>query len=442
MTVIIVGFSILLLMILVLRVPIAFAMGIVGFFGFAVLNGLTWNNFDSFRWTIPLSMAANRIVDTTQDYGLSIIPLFILMGNLITRSGLSRELYNASYAFLGHKKGGLAMATVAACGGFSAVCGSSLATAATMAKVAMPPMRQYGYSDALATASIAAGGTLGILIPPSIMLIIYGLLTETSIKSLFAAGLIPGVLGIFLYMGAVKYTVWRNPSAGPAGTAMSWNERINALMGVRDILGLFVLVMGGIYLGIFTPTEAAGIGACGAFVISLLRRSLSWSSLFKTLSESALTSATLFAIIIGALIFSDFINRAGLPNIMVDFVHSLDVAPILVILVILGIYIILGMILESLSMLLLTIPVFFPIVADLGYSLVWFGIVAVIVVEISLITPPVGMNVFVLSSVLKDIRTATIFKGIFPFWVADMIRLALVVAFVQISLWLPNILYN
>lgn len=442
MTIVLTGFVFLLILIMVFRFPIAFAMGLVGFFGFAILNGLNWSNISDFRWVIPLSMTANRIIDTTQDYGLSIIPLFILMGNLITRSGLSRELYNASYAFLGHKKGGLAMATVAACGGFSAVCGSSLATAATMAKVAMPPMRQYGYSDSLATASIAAGGTLGILIPPSVMLIIYGLLTETSIRALFVAGLIPGVLGIFLYLAAVKYTVWRDPSSGPAGKPMSWRERLQALMRVRDILGLFILVMGGIYLGVFTPTEAAGIGAGGAFVIALLRRSLSWTSLFKTLAESARTSATLFAIIIGALIFSDFINRAGLPSMMVEFVLSLNVEPIIVILVILSIYIVLGMVLESMSMLLLTIPVFFPIVAELGYSLVWFGIVAVIVVEISLITPPVGMNVFVLSSIIKDVRTGTIFKGILPFWIADMVRLALVVAFVPLSLWLPSFFYD
>ncbi|KAA0911420.1 TRAP transporter large permease [Pusillimonas sp. ANT_WB101] len=441
MTIVLVGFAVLLLMILVFRVPIAFAMGVVGFFGFAVLNGLTWDNFGNFRWVIPLSMSANRIVDTVQDYALSIIPLFILMGNLVTRSGLSQELYNASYAFLGHKKGGLAMATVVACGGFSAVCGSSLATAATMSKVAMPPMRKYGYADSLATASIAAGGTLGILIPPSVILIIYGLLTETSIRELFAAGLIPGILGIFLYLGAVKYTVWRNPKTGPAGSAMNWRERIRALIQVRDILGLFIVVMGGIYLGIFTPTEAAGIGAGGSFIIALLRRSLTWTTLFQTLAESARTSATLFAIIIGALIFSDFINRAGLPSMMVAFVQSLDVSPMVVIIMILGIYIVLGMVLESLSMLLLTIPVFFPIVAELGYSLVWFGIVAVVVTEISLITPPVGMNVFVLSSVLKDIRTGTIFKGILPFWAADMVRLALIVAFAQISLWLPNLLY-
>ena len=442
MGVIIVGFAVLLVLILILRVPIAFAMGVVGFFGFAVLNGLNWDNFATYRWNVPLSMAANRIIDTVQDYGLSIILLFILMGNLITRSGLARELYTASYAFLGHRKGGLAMATVVACGGFSAVCGSSLATAATMSKVAMPPMRRYGYSDSLATASIAAGGTLGILIPPSVILIIYGLLTETSIRELFAAGLLPGILGIFLYLLAVRYTVWRNPAAGPAGTRMSWPERFRALIGVRGILGLFILVMGGIYFGVFTPTEAAGIGAGGAFVIALFRRSLTWASLFETLAESARTSATLFAIVIGALIFSDFINRAGLPGLLVDFVQSFDVSPMTVMLAILLVYIVLGMVFESLSMLLLTIPVFYPLVTDLGFDLVWFGIVAVVVTEISLITPPVGMNVFVLSAVLKDIKTGTIFKGVLPFWAADMVRLALIVGFAQISLWLPQLLYK
>lgn len=334
------------------------------------------------------------------------------------------------------------MATVVACGGFSAVCGSSLATAATMSKVAMPPMRRYGYSDSLATASIAAGGTLGILIPPSVILIIYGLLTETSIRELFAAGLLPGILGIFLYLGAVKYTVWRNPSSGPAGERMSWPERFRALMGVRNILALFVLVMGGIYLGVFTPTEAAGIGAGGAFIIALLRRSLTWANLFETFAESARTSATLFAIVIGALIFSDFINRAGLPALLVDFVQGLNVSPMAVIFAILIIYIVLGMVLESLSMLLLTIPVFFPLVAGLGFDLVWFGIVAVVVTEIGLISPPVGMNIFVLSAVLKDVKTGTIFKGIMPFFTADLVRLTLIVAFVPISLWLPNLLYK
>ncbi|MDK6201905.1 TRAP transporter large permease [Oligella urethralis] len=441
MSVVLISFAILLFLILVLRVPIAFAMGGVGFFGFSVLNGLTWDNFDSFRWSVPLSLAANRIIDTAQDYGLSVIPLFILMGNLVTRSGLSNELYKACYAFLGHTKGGLAMATVLSCGGFSAVCGSSLATAATMSKVAMPAMRRYGYADSLATASIAAGGTLGILIPPSVMLIIYGLLTETSIRELFAAGLIPGLLGILFYLGAVRYTVWRNPSAGPVGEKMPWSERIRAFKGVRDITGLFVLIMGGIYLGIFTPTEAAGIGAGGAFLIALFRRTLTWANLFDTLVESARTSASLFTIIIGALIFSDFINRAGLPGMLLNLVQSLDVTPMVIILIIVLIYLLLGLVFESLSMLLLTIPVFYPVVQSLGFDLVWFGIVAVVVTEISLISPPVGMNVFVLSSVVKDVKTATIFKGILPFWGADMLRLAVIVFFAQISLWLPQFLY-
>jgi tripartite ATP-independent transporter DctM subunit len=437
-----IGFAILLLFIVVVRVPIAFAMGLVGFFGFAYMQGLTFDNFTEFRWSGPLSMAAKRVVDTAQEYSLSVIPLFILMGNLVTKSGLSQELYRASNAFMGHKKGGLAMATVVACGGFSAICGSSLATSATMAKVAMPPMRKYGYADSLATASIAAGGTLGILIPPSVILVIYGLLTETSIRELFAAGFIPGFLGILLYLGAVRYVVWRNPEAGPCGDKLGWPERLQALNGIWGVLILFSIVMGGIYLGVFTPTEAAGIGAGGAFVIALARRSLTWGGLFDILTDTARTSAMLFAVLIGALIFSNFINRAGLPDDLLNLVNNLDVPPMVVILVILAIYIILGMVFESLSMLLLTVPIFFPLVQSLGFDLVWFGIVVVVVTEISLITPPVGMNVFVLSAVLRDVKASTIFKGVTPFWCADIIRLALITLFSSISLFLPELLYR
>ncbi len=437
-----IGFVILLLIIVVLRMPIAFAMGLVGFFGFAFMQGLGFDNFMEFRWTGALSMASKRVVDTAQEYSLSVIPLFILMGNFVTKSGLSQELYRASYAFLGHKKGGLSMATVVACGGFSAICGSSLATSATMAKVAMPPMRKYGYSDSLATASIAAGGTLGILIPPSVILVIYGLLTESSIRELFAAGFIPGFLGILLYLGAVKYAVWRDPSSGPCGEKMEWPERLQALKGVWGVLTLFTVVMGGIYLGVFTPTEAAGIGAGGAFVIALARKSLSFGSLFDILTDTARTSAMLFSVVIGALIFSNFINRAGLPAELLEFVTNLDVSPMMVIMVILLIYIILGMVFESLSMLLLTVPIFFPLVESLGFDLVWFGIVVVVVTEISLITPPVGMNVFVLSAVLKDVKAATIFKGVTPFWCADIFRLILITFFSSISLFLPELLYR
>ncbi|GGK60143.1 TRAP transporter large permease [Amphritea balenae] len=436
------GFAILLLIIVVVRVPIAFAMGLVGFFGFAYMQGLNFENIMDFRWTGALSMASKRVIDTAQEYSLSVIPLFILMGNLVTKSGLSHELYRASNAFLGHKKGGLSMATVVACGGFSAICGSSLATSATMAKVAMPPMRKYGYADSLATASIAAGGTLGILIPPSVILVIYGLLTETSIRELFAAGFIPGFMGILLYLLAVRYVVWRDPSAGPCGEKLGWPERFQALNGVWGVLILFTVVMGGIYGGIFTPTEAAGIGAGGAFIIALSRRSLTWGGLFDILTDTARTSAMLFAVLIGALIFSNFINRAGLPADLLELVNNLDVAPMVVILVILAIYIVLGMVFESLSMLLLTVPIFFPLVQSLGFDLVWFGIVVVVVTEISLITPPVGMNVFVLAAVLRDVKAGTIFKGVTPFWCADIVRLALVTLFSSIALFLPELLYR
>lgn len=415
-----------------LRLPLAFAMGIVGFFGFYFLTG---------NWNAAESMAARRVVDTAMDYGLSVIPLFILMGNLVSHAGLSDALFRASNGFLGHRKGGQAMATIVACGGFSAICGSSLATAATMGRVAMPQMRKYGYKDTLSSAAIAAGGTLGILIPPSVMLVIYGILTETSIRELFAAGFIPGMLGIVLYLGAVKWVMWRDPDAGPAGELVPWSERIAALKSVGSTLALFVLVIGGIYLGVFTPTEAAGIGAMGAFVIALVRRALTPQVLMNVLMDTVRTTAMLFAVVLTALIFSNFINRAGLPNELLAFVNGLEMAPFLVILVILAIYVLLGCVFESMSMLLLTVPVFFPVVAGLGFDLVWFGILVVIVIEISLITPPVGMNVFVLRAVLPDVSTGTIFRGVTPFWVAGMVRALLVLVFPGIVLFLPQLLY-
>jgi len=433
MTVTLVGFAALLLLIL-LRMPIGLAMGLTGFVGFSYLI--------DFNWTASLSMVSRLVIDVSQEYGLSVIPLFVLMGNLVTRSGLSHELYRASYAFLGHLRGGLSMATVVACGAFSAICGSSLATAATMAKVSMPPMRKYGYSDALATASIAAGGTLGILIPPSVILVIYGIMTEQSIRELFAAGFLPGLLGIVLYVGAVAWTVWCHPEAGPPGERMSAVERIKAMQGVWGTVILFVIVMGGIYAGVFTPTEAAGVGAGGAFLIAISRRSLDWKTLYEVLAESAHTTASLFVVVIGALIFSNFVNRAGFPDALLGLISGNDLSPMMVMLMILAIYILLGFVFESLSMLLLTVPIFYPVVHSLGFDLVWFGIVVVIVTEISLITPPVGLNVFVLSGVLKDVNTGTIFKGVTPFWVADIIRLMLITLIPAIALILPQWLYG
>ncbi len=430
-----IGFAAVLALVL-LRVPIAFAMGLVGMVGYMLET--------SYRGAI--SMVARLIIDASQDYGLSVVPLFILMGLFVNKGGISRELYQVSYAFLGHLRGGLAMATIVACGGFAAVCGSSLATAATMSKVAMPQMRKYGYADSLSTASIAAGGTLGILIPPSVILVIYGLLTETSIGKLFIAGIIPGFIGIVFYLGAVSFTVTRNPDAGPAGQRTSWADRLGALKGVWAVLALFFLVIGGLYGALdfwpihlaFSPTEAAGMGAAGAFIIALSRRNLSFRDTLEVLKETALTTASLFSVLIGAWIFSNFVNIAGLPEALLGAVTAYSVSPWIVMALILLIYIGLGCIFESLSMLLLTVPIFFPLVRDLGFDPVWFGVVVVVVTEISLITPPVGMNVFVLRGVVGDVSTGTIFKGVTPFWVADIIRLALLVSIPALALYLPS----
>ncbi|MEX5576602.1 TRAP transporter large permease [Pseudophaeobacter sp. A-200-2] len=419
-----------------LRIPIAFAMGFVG------MIGLIYET--SYRAAI--SMVGRLIIDTAQDYGLSVIPLFILMGLFVNKGGISRELYRVSNAFLGHFRGGLAMATIVACGGFAAICGSSLATAATMAKVAMPEMRKYGYADGLSSASIAAGGTLGILIPPSVILVIYGLLTETSIGKLFIAGIVPGFLGVLFYLAAVRLTVMRHPEAGPAGTRATWGERLQALSHVWAVLLLFFLVIGGLYGALnfwplnlaFSPTEAAGMGAMGAFLIALARGNLNWRSIREVLGETALTTASLFAVLIGAWVFSNFVNLAGLPEGLLALVTSLDLGPWVVMILIILIYLGLGCIFESMSMLLLTVPIFFPLITSLGFDPVWFGIVVVVVIEISLITPPVGLNVFILKGVVGDVSTATIFRGVTPFWLMDILRLILLLAFPTLVLFLPS----
>lgn len=443
MTAALIGFALVLVLVMV-RLPIVFAMGLVGTLGYAYERGGAI--FSERGLKAAMSMVGRQITDTAQDYGLSVVPLFILMGLFVNKGGMAKELYAVSNAFLGHMRGGIAMATVAACGGFSAICGSSLATAATMSKVAMPEMRRYGYSDELSTASIAAGGTLGILIPPSVILVIYGLLTETSIGKLFMAGILPGAMGILFYLFAVRWTVWRKPGSGPAGERADWPERIHALKSVWAVLLLFFLVIGGLYGALdfhplnltFSPTEAAGMGAMGAFLIALLRGGLTIQSTFEVLKETSFTAAALFSVLIGAQIFSNFINLAGLPEALIALVTAYDVSNFVVILMILGIYIVLGCVFESLSMLLLTVPIFFPLVVSLGYDPIWFGIVVVVVTEISLITPPVGLNVFILKGVVGDVSTATIFRGVTPFWIADIFRLALIVLIPWIVLVLPE----
>ena len=412
------------------RVPIAFAMAAVGTLGFAMERG----------WDPAIAIVVVKARRAALNDDLAVVPLFILMGVFVGRAGLSEKLYAASNAFLGHLRGGLAMATVVACGGFSAICGSSLATAATMAKVAMPSMRRYGYNDRLAAGAIAAGGTLGILIPPSVILVLYGIMARQDVGKLFAAGILPGLLGVLCYLGAVRFVVARRPAYGPVGERTPWAGRWRAMSQVWGVAALFVLVIGGIYLGIFTPSEAGGIGAFGAFLFAVLGRQLNWSRLFGILAETAVTASMLFFVLIGALIFADYINETNMPNQLADLIKALNVQPMVVILVILLIYLGLGCVFESLSMLLLTVPVFVPIVSALDFNLIWFGIIIVVVTEISLITPPIGMNVFVLRGVLKDVPTGAIFAGVTPFWVADIIRLGLLVLIPWISLFLPSMM--
>jgi len=431
------GFAALLLLIL-LRMPIAFAMALVGFLGFGLLRG----------WDAAFAMAGQTAFDSGLSYSLSVVPLFILMGNLVTQAGLSRELYEATYALLGRFRGGLAMASVAACGGFSAVCGSSLATAATMSKVAMPSMRRYGYADSLAAGSIAAGGTLGILIPPSVLMVIYGIMTETDIAKLFIAGIVPGILGVGFYAAAIAVVTRLKPALGPRGESFGLGATLRALTGAWGVTLLFAVIMGGIYGGVFTPTEAAGIGAALAFGFALLKGGLGWKALFPLLLESARTTAMIFMVLIGALIFTNFVNFAGLPDTLAGFVLDLALNPYLVIAVIIAIYLVLGCVLESLSMILLTVPVFYPLMLELDFGagmdpeavLIWFAIIVLVVTEISLITPPVGLNVFVLRGVLRDVELGTIFRGVTPFWIADILRVALIIALPALSLFLPSLM--
>ncbi|MGH7413834.1 MAG: TRAP transporter large permease [Candidatus Rokuibacteriota bacterium] len=415
-----------------LRVPISYAMGIVGIIGYAYMRD--WN------WWVAFATAQTKVYETGRNYTLSVVPLFILMGNFVTRAGMSQELFRAAYVFIGHLRGGLAMATVWASAGFGGICGSSIATAATMAKVAYPSMKRFGYSDQLAAGTVAGAGTLGIMIPPSTIMIIYGVFTETNIGKLFAAGVLPGILGASLLCLAITYTTWRHPTWGPPGPRSSWRDRFAALKDVWAVAALFVFVMGGIYGGLFTATEGAGMGAMGALVFALARGALTWRTLYAALLESARTTAMLFVILIGALMFAEFINITTMPADLKALVSNLGMSPLMVVAAICAVYVILGTAMEELSMVLLTMPVFFPVVVQLGFDPVWIGVIIVCVVEIGLISPPVGMNMFVLKSLLPEVPTGTVFRGVMPFMWADVIRLVILVAFPIISLWLPSLM--
>ena len=371
-----------------LRVPLAFAMGLVGFIGLGLLRG----------WQPTMANASQVVFDTGFAYTLSVVPLFILMGNFVARAGLAHELFHAAFTFVGHVRGGLAHATVIACAGFGAICGSSIATAATMSKVAYPPMKKLGYADYLATGVIASGGTLGIMIPPSTIMVIYGIVTETHIGKLFAAGVLPGLVCAGLLMLGVLWVIWRDHDAGPAGPRSSTAERLSALRGIWGVLALVVIVLGGIYGGVFTATEGAGIGASGAFGFALLRGRLTLKVLYEVLLESARTTAMLFTILIAASIFSAFVNFTTMPGDLKDGITQLGLPPLAVIGAMMLVYVVLGTIMEELTMVLLTLPVFFPVVTQLGFDPVWFGVLIVLVVQVGLISPPVGMNMFVMNA--------------------------------------------
>lgn len=408
-------------------VPIAFAMAAVGFVGVASFIGLP----------PAFHLVGQVYFDSGRSYTLSVVPLFLLMGNLIVQSGIANDMYTAANAWLRHRKGGLAMATIVACGGFSSVCGSSLATTATMARVSLPAMRRFGYSDRLAASSIAAGGTLGILIPPSVILVIYGILTQQNIGALFLAGILPGIVGVIGYMLAVRLSLVMYKEELEVQSKLPLMERIVALRGVSWALVLFVCVLGGIYLGIFTATEAAGIGAGGALVLTAVRGKLTYRETLNTLFETAKTTAVMFFILFGALYFLNYVNISGLTTDLRGWVGALGVGPYAIITMIVLIYLVLGCLLESLSMVTLTVPILFPIVTGLGFDPIWFGIFVIIVTEMSFITPPIGMNVFVMRSVAPEVPVEKIFVGVIPFVAMDVVRLILLIAVPGLALFIP-----
>ncbi|MGD9920845.1 MAG: TRAP transporter large permease [Pseudorhodoplanes sp.] len=444
----IIGFAIVLALALA-GIPLGFALILVGIVGFAAMrSGMVGNSlvqFDgaglSIDWTslsAGMAMAGQQMFDISTNYGLTVIPLFVLMGAFIHRADLSTELYDSANAFLGHRRGGLAMSTIAACGGFAAVCGSSIATAATMARVAMPSMRRYGYADSLSTGSIAAGGTLGILIPPSVPMVIYGILAEADIGKLFIAGIVPGLLLAGLFMAAIAAQTAIDPAIGPAGARVAWAARLHALSRIWGIVLLFVIIIGGIYLGVFTPTEAAGVGAAGAFFFALVRGSLGWRGTYDALVETGITTGMIFVVTFGALVFSNFITVAGMTAEISAWIEGLNASPTGVVLAMCLVYVVLGCVFDSLAMLILTVPVFAAIIGPMGVDLIWFGIVVIIVVELGLITPPIGMNVFVVNSMIPDVSIWTIFRGVWPFVVAMILGLALIIAVPSVATFLPG----
>ncbi len=423
-----VGGFVVLFALMLLRVPIGFAMGLVGVVGFGILGG----------FEPALKLLALSPIRTATDYGFAVIPMFLLMGSFASASGMSRELFQTANSFVGHWRGGLGIATIAACGGFAAICGSSVATAATFSTIAYPEMRRYGYPQSFATGVIAAGGSLGIMIPPSTVFAVYGMITQQDIGKLFISGILPGIVAVSMYVVTVNIIGLARPGYLPAGPRSSWSERLQALRGVWATALLFVFVIGGLYGGMFTATEAASMGAGGAFVIGVARRRLTRRQFFDCLVESLRTTAAVFTILIGALVFGYFLTITQTPQKVTEFLTGLGMGRYGVLVLIMLMYLLLGCIMDAMAMIVLTIPIIFPVVTALGFDPIWFGVIIVMTVELGLIHPPVGMNVFVIKSVVKDVKISTIFKGVMPFVITDILRLAILIAFPIISTYLPE----
>jgi C4-dicarboxylate transporter DctM subunit len=414
---------------ILLHVPVGIAMAVVGIVGFGLMVG----------WAPALSLLATEPVATLTNMELAVIPLFLLMGNIAARSGLAGDTYALFYAFIGHRRGGLSLATFAGCAGFGAVCGSAVATTVTFGRVALPEMLSRGYSRELAAGTIAAGGTLGIVVPPSSILIIYAILTEQFILDLFAAAILPSILALCLYLGTVYLLTRRNPDAGPAGPVQDWSARLAALKRAWAVLLLGVAVLGGVYSGIFTVTEAAAVGVAITAVLAVLRR-LTWADYLQVFEATAVTTVMVYMMIFGAAVFGYFLTLTNAPTLAIGLVESAGLPPLGVVVCFLFAYLILGAVFDELAAMVLTLPFVAPVIAGLGYDLVWWGIVNIMVVTIGMISPPIGMNVFVLNGLRPDLRLRLIYRGVLPFMAVDILRLAILVALPGLSLWLPAML--
>lgn len=413
-----------------LRVPIGVAMGIVGVLGMSLLAGLNPG----------LNLLANVPLSVLTDYDLAVIPMFILMGAFASHAGMSQELFSAGRAWLGHRRGGLALASIAACGGFAAINGSSVATAATMSQVALPEMRRAGYDPGFAAGLIAAGGTLGIMIPPSVIFVLYGIMTDTDVSKLFAAGVIPGLLAVLFYFGVVQLIGLKYPERMPVGARHSWRERFVSLKDLWAVMLLFVFVLGGIYRGWFTVNEAAGIGATGTLLIGIVRGRLRWPGIRAALIDALRVSSAIMLIVVGAFLFGYFLTITQFTQKAVDFLVHLPVGAYGVLALVMAGYLVLGAVMDELAMILLTVPIVYPAMMQLGFDPIWFGVIIVMAVTFGMICPPVGINVFVINSIARDIKLGHIYRGTMPFISVDVVRLFILCAFPGLSLWLPRMM--